>query len=232
LQGDSDDDDLTGTLVVADKPIAVYSGIANGVYPYNSQFRNGDMMVEQLPPISVWESAYPRVATGDMRILAAEDNTTILLSSAFSNDLTSVVLNAGEFADFNGVGIFADKPVLVANIRGGAAASMSILLSRPQYLPSYIVRPLVAFYDESTMFVAARTEDALAGFVFDNGVSIDQLLFSPDGDDGFSAVSLGLTVENHVIESGNPISGVLFGRVSIFGVTEGYACNAGMLMYR
>ncbi|HEY6171666.1 MAG TPA: IgGFc-binding protein [Candidatus Kapabacteria bacterium] len=99
--------DLTGSLIESDKPIAVFSGHMRAAIPegFNNTGTNRpsrDHLVEQLPPISSWGSEmvvvpYESSDSPDVvRILSATDSNAILIN----NDFT-VGLNAGEFYEIH-----------------------------------------------------------------------------------------------------------------------------------
>jgi len=89
------DGDLSGTLIEADKPVAVYSGNVFTTYGHVATgFNGGDMAIEQMPPLLVWGSEYigARLAPQDncdpfltpgggmWQVLAAQDSTQITIS--------------------------------------------------------------------------------------------------------------------------------------------------------
>jgi gliding motility-associated-like protein len=109
--------DLTGSFVMADKPVAMYSGSEGTRIPAGKCC--WDHLYEQIPPVRSWGREYYTVplksrSSDRYRIMAAEDNTIIKITG-----LADIVLNKGEFIEkvFNSnqaKRIFADKPILVA----------------------------------------------------------------------------------------------------------------------
>lgn len=101
-----DNGDLTGTLVTADKPIAVFSGNQNGTVVGESA-DVADHMIEQMPPISTWGRDYiivpivPRTAGTDgdrVRVLAHENGTIVTVNG---DDEGAVTLQAGGIHEFD-----------------------------------------------------------------------------------------------------------------------------------
>lgn len=141
--------DLTGSYVEADKRVAVFGGHVCANAPLSDCFEgkcrydtmacgsNGDCPVvgacdhleEQIQPMGAWGQTYvvgktwPRGKAPDfVRVLAAEDGTTVTVSPAVA---TIPVLAAGQWADFevmDSVVITADKPVLVGHYLEGQNA--------------------------------------------------------------------------------------------------------------
>ncbi len=125
VQGDpgNGSDDLTGTLIESDQPIAVLSGHKRTEIPENATNVDGsssrDLLVEQLPPVSAWGDSALVVpfATSQkpdlVRVVCAEDGTQISVNG------TPVpgTYNAGDFyqiTQLSGVtSIQASKPIEV-----------------------------------------------------------------------------------------------------------------------
>jgi hypothetical protein len=109
--------DLTGSHVLANKPIAFYSGSLSTRIPFGQCC--WDHLYEQIPPVQTWGREYFTVPLKTRqqdryRILASENNTTVQISG-----LTPIHLNRGEFEEFvffqnEPKRIFSDKPILVA----------------------------------------------------------------------------------------------------------------------
>lgn len=109
--------DLTGSHVMASKPIAFYSGSLSTTVPSGECC--WDHLYEQIPPVQAWGREYFAVPLQSRqqdryRILAAEDNTTIQITGRLP-----FVLNRGEYEELvffynDPKRIFADKPILVA----------------------------------------------------------------------------------------------------------------------
>jgi len=108
--------DMTGTLVTADKPVAVFGGHRCAEVPTNVGFC--DYLVEQVPDITLWGKTHHTVpfsgrARYTVRVMASLNGTTFTTTPAGAIG----TLNAGQFADvtLSGVGEFvSSNPVLVA----------------------------------------------------------------------------------------------------------------------
>lgn len=108
--------DMTGTIISADKPVAVFGAHRCAEVPSNVGYC--DYLVEQIPDVTIWGKTHHTVpfsgrARYSVRVLASQDGTTFTTAPA---GLVST-LNAGQFADITltSAGEFvASKPVLVA----------------------------------------------------------------------------------------------------------------------
>ncbi|MCX6145942.1 MAG: IgGFc-binding protein, partial [Candidatus Kapabacteria bacterium] len=119
-------EDLTGSYIKSDKPIAVFGGHQRATLPYNAGGVSRDILVEQMVPINFWgRNAYivpfqpikliTSFGTDLFRIIAAFDSTEVYLNG----DLVTM-LNAGEY--FEGVldqiyQVESSGPILVAEYK-------------------------------------------------------------------------------------------------------------------
>ena len=151
------DMDISGTLVMVDKPVSVFSGHECANVPLQSRFC--DMLIEQIPPTDTWGTEVVTVPlltrpNGDIiKVIAAEDYTTVTLTRTNYNDGVVIsnpqfVLNSGEFREIlinDYTLIKSDHPISVyqfsrSSETDGVANSdpfMLIIPSRNQYLNTY-----------------------------------------------------------------------------------------------
>lgn len=157
--------DLTGSEIIATKPIAVFSGHQRATTPIYFNFgdrKSRDHLVEQMPPIDTWGSSaflvpYPipadakngstNAATDSYRVLSGYDSTVIKV-----NDGIVATLNRGEFFEAplqSAAVVKTSRPALVAqfkktsDISAGPPASkladpfMMLIPPSEQFLNSY-----------------------------------------------------------------------------------------------
>jgi hypothetical protein len=217
--------DLTGTIVNADKPVAVFSGHRFANVP--SGFGYGDYLVEQLPDVSIWgkthhTSPFSGRTNYTVRVIASQDGTSFTTMPAGMIG----TLNAGQFVDVDltGVGEFvSSKPVLVAQFMRGYAVDAA-----GKGDPSMvIVTPVEQAMTDSTFgvhglagtatngitgpFVNVVTETAaLATLVLDNA-AVNSALFTPVG--GASIYSVGtipVSPGAHTLAGSLPYSALVY----------------------
>ena len=172
--------DLSGTKIVANKPVSVFSGHRYAYVPYNDG--NRGYLIEQIPPTTSWGTTYyvAPLATRKsytIKVLAAHDNTNVTMycnGTAQSYSLnekghTTRTLDNQEYC-----AIHANKKVLVAQFSGknGEDPSMTLVpainnfLSRFQfptfhhpsdsyYYPTYInIIVMAQYYQPESIYLA------------------------------------------------------------------------------
>lgn len=215
--------DLTGTAIVASKPIAVFSGHTCAYVPPGVKACNH--LVEQLPPVSTWGKHYilgklQGRSKYTFRILAAYNGTRV-----FKNQTLIAVLEAGEYYEEqnerDNVQITADKPILVAQYAQGFANGdqvgdpMMILVSpTQQFVQRYrIATPIQGQWNHYINVIAS--EDALGTIRLD-GQRISRNLFERIGVSSYVIAAVRLDYGSHTIEGNQP-----FGLYS-YGFGYGY----------
>ena len=126
-------DDLSGTKIVTDRPVSVFSGHECGNVPWNVSACSH--IVEQIPPTALWGKVYytaPLVnkTSYTIKVLAANNSTTVNIYC--NNTMESYVINEGEF--FNKTlpmkeycAIQSNKKLLVVQISHGAAEDFNFV---------------------------------------------------------------------------------------------------------
>lgn len=150
--------DLTGSEIVADKPIAVFGGHSCGNVPTKA-VNFCDHLEEQIFPVETWGLEYvalrsPKRGDEDMywRVLARETGATVTFTPKPEGlDNAVQTIPPGGFIQFNASGDFrvaANNPVLVAGYSYGALAtgvagdpgdpSMVLMVPVEQWLGDYV----------------------------------------------------------------------------------------------
>ena len=127
-------DDLTGSHIVANGPVAVFAGHE---CPFTGQLCCCDHLEQQMIPVPTWGKAYLVTKTWErwnekdyVRVLAAQDDTHVSVDPPIAD---VPVLKAGEYHTFmtdKHLEITADKPILVAQY----LASSYEILGKPDVL--------------------------------------------------------------------------------------------------
>jgi len=112
--------DLTGTRIITDNPVSVFSGHECGYGPYGSEYNGCDYFAEQIPPTIYWGKEYyiaPLLGTYTIKVLAARQHTAVEQYCEGGN--TFHLLNAGKYFThteyrYNNCAIVSNKEVLVA----------------------------------------------------------------------------------------------------------------------
>lgn len=145
-------DDLSGSRIVATKPLVVLSAHLRAQVPILVEHASRDCLVEQLPSVDTWgrhivtpplkrANDYQSAGSNDVpqcRIMAAEDSTIVAVSGQ-----ASFRLDAGSFRDMLLTGpldVTASKPILVTIIDRTANRAANTFRSGD---PSLIVMPPV-----------------------------------------------------------------------------------------
>ena len=217
--------DLTGSTVVANKPIAVYGSHSCGNVP-DASVNNCDTLYEQLLPLDTWGTNFITVpfagrTAGDVvRVLANESGTKVVV-----NGVLSATLAAGEFYDSSRTTttqIVSSRPVSVAQYAKGCKADSPIgpcygdpfmltLAPPSQWLQRYHAAvPVMSNgnYEHYFNIVAPASQ---IDKVLINGVALPTAAFTAVGSSGYFAASVATAAGSYVVEASLPIS------VSVYG---------------
>lgn len=198
--------DLSGTLISATKPIAVYGSHQCANIPQGSVAC--DHIVEQLPPTTAWGKNFvsmplaTRTGGDTFRVLASEDATTVLLNGA-----PMANLNRGQLHEQIVTGaaqITADKPVLVMQYSNsssfdGVTSDPFQMMIPPfeQFLAGYTIStPATGF---ATNFVNVVAPAAAVGAILLDGVAIPAASFTAIGTSGFSGAQIPVALGSHTL---------------------------------
>ena len=148
--------DLTGSLVEADKPVAVFSG-HNCAYVPSNQYIACNFLVEQMPPLRSWGRQFfvgtlAGRQSSVIRVLAGDDMTEV-----FENNRRVATLNAGQFYENPNLRVntmlTSTKPVLVSQFSKGFTVPDPITGSADSV-------------GDPMMIIVAPTEQFLDGYRF------------------------------------------------------------------
>ncbi len=205
--------DLTGSLIESDKPIALTNG--DGCTQVPPGTTACDHIFEVAQPLASWGnevivSPIPNRPFGSVyRVLASEDNTVVTLDGgAFA------VLDAGEFFDTAPIPdahVFsADKPIFVAQFMTGVTGSgssvgdpaMGNMVPSEQYLSAYTFSTVGGgqFVDHF-LSVIAENDDVTNGTILFDGVPIPAASFASISGTAFSYAQVEIAEGTHSTQS-------------------------------
>jgi hypothetical protein len=231
--------DLTGSLIEADRPIAVFGGNSCANIP-NQETGFCDHVVEQLTPVSTWgdEALTVPLATrtlGDtFRIMADRNGTRVQLEGASPESFT---LNGGEFAERNLTGsyrISADAPILVSQFSNGSQWDdstsdpfMMLIPSADRFIKAYTFATPGTGFPINYANIVAMSADLLAGAVRLDGVPLDASAFTQLPGTAFSAAQVPISVGTHTLTSANPVGLYVYGYESFdsYGYPGGFSAD-------
>ncbi|WP_167613042.1 PKD domain-containing protein [Maribellus sediminis] len=234
--------DLTSSHIIADKPIAFYSGSLSTRVPVGECC--WDHLYEQIPPIQAWGKEYYAVPLKSReqdryRIMAAQDQTTVYITG-----LDPIELNAGEFKELvffynEPKRIFGDKPILVAQFsqsrdvdrnytNGNGDPFMIILSSTTQAkndvtFVAYNSNQIASYY----VNIVSLTEE-VGNIRFDGAPIASEFQAFPESE--YSFTQKNISPGNHRIENLNQDRGFLayvygYGGVESYGYGVGFNLN-------
>jgi len=227
--------DITGTIIKSDKPVAVFGG-HNCTYIPND-IPACDHLVEQFAPVDSWGKQFytASLATrtdGDFfRMTAAFDNTSIEINGA-----TVATINKGEFheellpSDSYNI-INTSQPIQLTQYSLGSAYD-GVLSD-----PFMIMIPPYEQFSGSTSFATPATNIPVnyANIVTPEGgvgkITLDEIpipteLYEQIGDSDFFGVRMPVSVGVHTLNGGNiPFGAFIYG----FGFYDSYGYPAGAI---
>lgn len=203
--------DLTGSIVKANKKIAVFGGHICAYVPASTQTCNH--LVEQMPPLNAWGKHFyvGTLATrsrSTFRVLANEPNTKV-----FENFQLIATLNQGEWYENSNqrknTQITADKPVLVAQYSQGfkngdsIGDPMMILISpTQQFLNKYrFATPVNGSWKHYINVVVPR--ESISSMKL-NGVTINPDWFATFGSSRYAIAQLIIPFGTHLVQGDKP----------------------------
>jgi hypothetical protein len=178
--------DVTGTWISSDKPIAVFAG-ANGTRVPDTMTLAGNPLVQEQLPVDTWGtqavalSLAGRTNGDSYRILAAYSNTVVTISGRVvspldesstpwtvttSNEVVVVVItNAGQFYDIivdGPVEFRASQPIQVAQFANGAASDHGVEPFEGD--PCELLLPLTGHYLCTNVVYTLPNDGVTGGF--------------------------------------------------------------------
>ena len=257
VQGDpnSASNDLTGSLIESDQPIAVFSGHMRASIPWDAKndplpgnpqgSTSRDHLVEELPPVSAWgDSAlvvpYATSALPDLvRIVCAEDGTQI----AINGQTLVQTFNAGDFYEITqltGVtSIQASRPILVGqymHTSKGALGSrtdpaygdpaLALVYSVEQFTTTNTIISIIDPVSFTGNFVNLVADASSIGSMQLDGKPIDPTEFKPIPNTRFAYAQHILQQGTHNITCNTPFGSTLYA----LGPVDSYSYTGATLL--
>jgi hypothetical protein len=242
-------DDLTGSLIESDYPIAVFSGHHRTAIPDTAVNIDGspsrDHLVEQLPPVSAWgDSAlvvpYATSTLPDLvRVVCAEDGTQISINGkALPGNF-----NAGDFYEIThlpGVtSIQASKPIEVGQYMhtswGGlydpqfpayGDPALALVFPVEQFKTAYTIISVINADSYTGNFVNIVADASSISSMMIDGVPINQSEFQPIPNTRFDYAQHQLTQGTHNITGSSPFGVTVYA----LGPVDSYSYTGGTLL--
>lgn len=244
MEGGYATNDVTGTWITSDKPIAVFAGASGAFVPAGEPY--GNPLVQEQIPINDWGTqalalSFLERTNGDAyRVLAAYSNTVFtikgMIVTVISNNVSPVVVTtsnevvtatnqAGQFYDIivDGPTEFrSSKPIQVAQFATGQAYDKAIygdpceILLPPtgHYLTTNIVSS--PKHPFATNFLNIIVPQSAIADTLVDGLNVASSNFMEIGTNGFFGARLAVTNGIHTVTSSQPVGVELYG----FGDTE------------
>ena len=237
VQSKANNDDLTGSFITSEKNFSLFSGNRWTQVPHTCGTR--DNLLEQMFPLSTWGKRFvtapnDKVDYDIFRILASQNNTTVIVQGATNRTST---IDAGEYFEYrqsSGSFIIADKPIMVAQFMVGKDCSgyglgdpaMVILNSVEQ------IRDTVTLYNSSFQFIEENyinviTKTADLDLTYFDGQLLEDLgaqIETVGEDEEFSFARVQVSSGAHTIYSeGCGVIATAYG----YGFAESYAYSGG-----
>jgi pyrimidine deaminase RibD-like protein len=223
--------DLSGTSITSDKPIAVFGGHQCANIPPGAFAC--DFIVEQLTPTNTWGKNFVTVPlktrlNGDtFRFIASENSTDVSV-----NGVLVATLNAGQLHEMiiNGSSqISSTKPIMVAQYSNGTTFDgvtsdpfMMLIPPYEQFLAGYTITTPASGFALNFVNVVAPT--AAVGAILLDGIAIPAGSFSPIGASGFSGAQVDITLGAHTFSGILPFGVFVYG----FANADSYGYPGGM----
>jgi uncharacterized protein (TIGR02145 family) len=213
-------EDLTGSRVQSNYPVAVYGSVACGYLPVGCGA--GDHMVEEMFPYNSWGKDFVTVSlagrdnSGDIfRIVAAENGTDINVNGTLVG-----TINSGDYYEMNLTGynsITTSKTVLLAQFAKGMLCSggltgdpfMMLIPPKDQFLKNYTILNVVAGFTSNWVNLVAP--GYALGTIYQDGVLVPNGAFTQIGTTSYYGAQRSVIEGSHTFQSLFPFGVFVYG---------------------
>lgn len=236
--------DFTGTKIVANHPVSVFSG-ANSVAVSDTMTKTTiDHLVEQMIPVSMWGTKFVTISTpgrdiGDyFRIIASEDSTTISVPGH-----TNYTINATEYIQLNvDTGdyqmVTSDKAAMVVMFGKSTKIKdtmgdphMTVIPPSPQYSSDYTFTTVNISAGEFTNYAVVVIDTSMTGELMVDNVLTDNQWTPINGSTNLVTATFNLNPGYHSIYNNDPSAtfmAIAFGNAK--HNSYAYACGLRMAL--
>jgi len=226
----SNEADLSGTVIMADKPVAVFSGHRCAYVPVT--YQACDYLLEQIPPNDAWgmEFSVFRLAGrayGDtLRMITFTDNTEIKI-----NGVLAFILNKYQVAEMimtQHSFIQSNAPILVAQFSNGSdfdglTGDPFMMLITPSEQFTNNARVVLPFPSFTYNYINVIAPQEAVGNITLDGQNIPSYYYTKIGTENYYGVALTITAAPHILASGYNFAAYAYG----FSNFESYGYQVG-----
>jgi len=225
LKTDGALEDLSGTTITSDQPIALFAGGECLDIPNGTAFC--DHIVEQLPPTGTWGTSFIAVSlatrtAGDLfRVIARDDGTQVQIDGGPATPLNRAQFLEVDLASGTAHLIEASGPVLVMQYSKGTNADnvtsdpfMMMVPPTQQFLSAYTVSTPAASPVSFNNFINVVVPTADIPSCQLDGSPIAPAAFTPVGATGFSAARVNVGIGTHNLVCNSPFGVYSYGWAS------------------
>lgn len=240
--GPAVDQDLTGSRIAADQPVAVFGSHTCAEVPVDGT-ASCDFAAEQMLPVSSWGVEYfavpfaGRTSGYVLRVLAATGGTAVYFDGA-----QVATLAAGEHFDATltaATRITTSAPTLVSQLANGGSADgegesfgdpfLALVPPTSLYRTAYAFAvPDFAVPDDWTHSLNLVVPAEAVGQVTLDGAAVPAGSFAPIGDSGYAAAQIETSPGGHELASAWPFTATVYGQAG----GDAYGYPAGTDFFR
>ena len=236
--------DFTGTKIVANHPVSVFSGARSATVFDTMTKTTADHLVEQMIPVSMWGTKFFTISTpgrdiGDyFRIIASEDSTTISVPGHTNN-----TINATEYIQLNvDTGdykmVTSDKAAMVVMFGKSAKKKdnlgdphMTVIPPSPQYSSDYTFTTVKRSTGEFTNYAVIVIDTSMTRELMVDNVLTDNQWTPINGTTNLVTATFNLSPGYHSIYNNDPAAtfmAIAFGNAK--ANSYAYACGLRMAL--
>lgn len=238
------DGDFTGTKIVANHPVSVFSGAKSATVLDIMASEGADHLVEQMIPVSTWGTTFSTISTpgryvGDyFRIIASEDSTTISVPGQ-----TNHTINATEYIQLNiDTGdykmVSSDKTAMVVMFGKSRKSGtnkgdphMTVIPPSTQYSSDYTFTTVKISTEEFTNYAVVVIDTSMTGELMVDNVLTDNQWTPITGSTNLVTSTFNLNPGYHSIYNNDPSAtfmAITFGN-ALYN-SYAYACGFRMAL--